>query len=146
MARCSGCQKRKPRTSFPKSKGGRYAYCKVCHRDRQRKYRSDHPERVRRANRLTQLKREEHPRQYKTRWWRQYLKREYNVSPDEIKALYRSQGHRCAICKRKKKLCVDHNHRTGKVRGLLCVDCNTGLGKLGDSLRGLMRAIKYLRQ
>jgi hypothetical protein len=44
-----------------------------------------------------------------------------------------------------KPLHIDHDHRTGKVRGLLCVSCNTGIGKLGDDVDGLYRALRYVQ-
>lgn len=56
----------------------------------------------------------------------------------------------CAICTKHfsensyGKLYVDHDHQTGKVRGLLCHKCNIGLGNLGDNLEGLMKAMRYL--
>jgi hypothetical protein len=40
---------------------------------------------------------------------------------------------------------VDHDHETGAIRGLLCKHCNSSLGKLGDNLEGLMRAVDYLK-
>jgi hypothetical protein len=43
-------------------------------------------------------------------------------------------------------LCLDHNHETGKFRGWLCDNCNTGIGKLGDTVEGLERAIAYLKR
>lgn len=54
---------------------------------------------------------------------------------------------RCDICMTKPSaaLCVDHDHVTGEVRGLLCGSCNRALGLLGDNLEGVMRAVKYLR-
>lgn len=51
----------------------------------------------------------------------------------------------CECCKRKiEKLVVDHNHATGKFRGWLCVRCNQGIGKLGDTWEGVMTALDYL--
>ena len=43
-----------------------------------------------------------------------------------------------------RKWCLDHDHKTDKFRGWLCDKCNTGIGKLGDDLKGLKRAVKYL--
>lgn len=45
-----------------------------------------------------------------------------------------------------KSLALDHCHTSGKFRGWLCVKCNTGIGKLGDNLDGLMKAVEYLRR
>lgn len=60
--------------------------------------------------------------------------------------LYANQGGCCAICGRYYEvLHIDHIHGTLLVRGLLCQSCNTGLGKLGDDLAGLQRAVAYLQ-
>jgi predicted ATPase len=64
-------------------------------------------------------------------------------------ALYASQGGRCYVCRRAtgkvKRLAVDHNHRTGEVRGLLCGPCNKGvIGHLREDPEALRRAIVYL--
>lgn len=47
-------------------------------------------------------------------------------------------------CGKNKTLHLDHNHDTGKFRGWLCFDCNTGIGKLGDDIEGLLIAVQYL--
>lgn len=55
----------------------------------------------------------------------------------------------CECCKRPlegKALALDHDHVSGKFRGWLCVNCNTAIGKLGDSIGGLKAAITYLRR
>lgn len=54
------------------------------------------------------------------------------------------QGGRCAVCGEEKKLHVDHCHDTGKVRGMLCFACNTGIGKLKDDPDLLLAAHRYL--
>ena len=45
-----------------------------------------------------------------------------------------------------KPICLDHNHKTGSFRGWLCDDCNLGIGKLGDDLEGVMRAVRFLEK
>lgn len=83
---------------------------------------------------------------------RAYLvKSQYGLEYEEYLALREGQGDRCAICDREHDefaygLVVDHNHTTGKVRGLLCGPCNTALGSLQDSPALLERAAAYLRQ
>jgi hypothetical protein len=81
------------------------------------------------------------------------LRRKYGITPDELHALKRAQGWRCAVCRKLfpsgaggKRVHVDHDHRTKRVRGVLCSPCNSGLGKLGDSVAGLRRALAYLEQ
>lgn len=79
------------------------------------------------------------------------LTRKYGISLEEYDALYERQEGGCAICglpqmsKRNTRLCVDHDHETGEVRGLLCDGCNRGIGLLKDDYRLLERAAGYLR-
>lgn len=70
----------------------------------------------------------------------------YGLSPEQYEAMLDESGGRCALCGREAKLHVDHNHETGKVRGLLCVTCNTGLGKLkvDRGIALLRQAISYI--
>ena len=63
---------------------------------------------------------------------------------DEWSGLYKEQGGRCALGHEVKRLHVDHDHKTGKVRGLLCYNCNNGIGRLKDSIDLLQKAIVYL--
>lgn len=77
----------------------------------------------------------------------------YGLTVDQYDALLEKQGGGCAICLKPMpeegsghlRLCVDHCHDTGEVRGLLCMRCNTALGALGDSLERLEIAVEYLR-
>lgn len=75
------------------------------------------------------------------------LMRFYNMSKEEYDKLFEKQTGKCAICfsESKTKLCVDHSHATGKVRGLLCKKCNSAIGLLQDNTEFLYRAIKYLQ-
>ena len=82
-------------------------------------------------------------------------KARYGITPEQYMELFKIQNGRCAICgneetarhtrsKEVQKLAVDHCHTTGKVRGLLCQDCNRGLGKFHDDPERLRKAIDYL--
>jgi hypothetical protein len=75
-----------------------------------------------------------------------HLKRRYGISREDYAALLASQGGVCAICGKppEKTLCVDHCHATGKVRGLLCRQCNWGLGCYGEDQAALIAALAYL--
>lgn len=68
----------------------------------------------------------------------------YNLRPSELCRLKQRQGNACAICGRDAVLHVDHCHKTGRVRGLLCQTCNTGLGKFCEDPERLRRAVEYL--
>ncbi len=75
-----------------------------------------------------------------------YLKRKYGISLDEYEELLRTQQGVCAICRAKenRSLAVDHDHKTGRVRGLLCTNCNQGLGKFRDDVDLLYASVLYL--
>jgi hypothetical protein len=78
-------------------------------------------------------------------------KRRYGITLEQYEAMMQKQNEVCAICQvpgatgSYGMLDVDHCHKTGKVRGLLCIKCNHAIGVLGDDVEGLMRAIKYLK-
>jgi hypothetical protein len=76
------------------------------------------------------------------------IKSIYGITRDQWHGLLRSQDGACAICQKvveTGQLRVDHNHETGVVRGLLCNNCNAGIGMLGDSPVVVERAAQYLR-
>lgn len=79
-----------------------------------------------------------------------YLEQTYNISLKQYEKMYMEQAGLCAICRKpttieKPFLFVDHDHDTGKVRGLLCHKCNAGIGLFEDNVNSLNFAIQYLR-
>lgn len=75
----------------------------------------------------------------------QVIAQRYGVKREVIESLYSGSKGKCAICKiESEKLVVDHCHSTGKVRGLLCIICNYGLGYFKDNPKSLSSAMKYL--
>lgn len=79
------------------------------------------------------------------------LRSRYNLTLEQYQEILDNQGGRCFICGRHqseftKKLHVDHDHITGKIRGLLCTSCNTALGLLKDNIDYLIKAIQYLQE
>lgn len=82
------------------------------------------------------------PEKERLRLHKQRLKR-YNLSVTEFEEMTAAQDGRCAICRRESKLCVDHDHATGAVRGLLCNRCNRFLGVL-EKWESLNAAQDYL--
>lgn len=141
MKTCSNCKVEKPVTEFyfcRSVKAGLSAYCKTCNNRRNRAWYKANPDRVK-ANSAA---------------WRKanpgaYRKRTYNLSPADYEALRVTQAGLCAICRGdggNRALCVDHDHTTGKIRGLLCHNCNRGLGLLKDSYEILIVATAYLKK
>jgi len=84
-----------------------------------------------------------------------HLRSKYNITSPERNKLIKDQDGCCAICNTpveldgkatKQSAVVDHDHLTGKIRGILCGQCNKGLGIFGDTLEGLNKAVKYLER
>lgn len=132
MKVCSKCEKIKPlgeyfvdkRTNSPRS------YCKSCQNLMNKEWRDKNKDKIRVANRGYALKHR--------------LKNKYNLSEDEYRLVEQESNGRCRICNNKRKLFIDHDHSTGKFRGLICNQCNTILGMAGDSVATLQNCIKYL--
>lgn len=75
-------------------------------------------------------------------------KGKYGLSLPKIEKILESQGNKCAICETalsRFRMAVDHCHESGRVRGLLCSNCNSGIGMLKDSADIVYRALDYLR-
>jgi len=82
------------------------------------------------------------------RKWLNKAKREYGLTELEFYRIINKK--QCAICKikepGKRNFQIDHCHKTGKIRGLLCINCNTGLGQFKDKIAFLKKAIEYLKE
>jgi hypothetical protein len=125
IRRCSLCGKRKPKELFYPHRGYRDGYtrrCKTCNN--------------RRAHRTR-------------------LRRVYGISEEEYRAAFKACKGRCQVCGRRertlsrygkiRRLAIDHDHKTGKFRGILCDRCNIILGKCDDDTRLLKKLILYLK-
>lgn len=80
---------------------------------------------------------------------KKHLYKKYKLTKQEYDNLNLKQNFLCKICGLKnngRRLCVDHCHRTGKIRGLLCSKCNLGLGHFDDDIIKIEEAIKYLNE
>jgi hypothetical protein len=144
--KCRDCDEVKPLSEFyirsegQPGAGEAHHYCKVCANARSRAaYRAD----TGRHLALTKAWRKANPERVRVIRHRQRCAK-YGITPEEYDALVKSQGGACAICGRKRKLVVDHDHESGKVRGLLCDPCNLMIGRADDDPGALTRAIVYL--
>lgn len=72
------------------------------------------------------------------------LKNRYGMTLSEYESLCKAQNNACSICGLIKKLNIDHDHKTGKFRGLLCFECNAGLGNMKDNPDLLRAGASYL--
>ena len=150
---CTACGWFKTLDDFPNDKSrpsGKFPQCKACNYGNVTKWRKDNPEKYRDLTSRTNKK----PRtlERKREWERQRkttMKRLYGIDGDQYRQMLADQDFCCAICKRHKdestrELAVDHDHDTGKVRGLLCLKCNVGLGSFGDDIGRMKAATAYL--
>jgi Recombination endonuclease VII len=90
-------------------------------------------------------KRDKHPEKMRDR----HLRRSYGISLAEFSAMRQSQGDRCSICKTGFSLVkphVDHCHKTGRVRGILCPQCNTSLGLLNEDPKIVRGMLAYINK
>ena len=136
--RCGRCRKRKDHSEFYRNrstKDGYQGYCKTCIKKWSNKWQKADPIRWR----LYQ--------------WKRSIKKNYGLTPEKFDEILKSQNGKCAICRTKKPSTrmfhnrvfqVDHDHRTGMVRGLLCSSCNSVLAYARDNIEVLKSAIKYL--
>jgi len=121
-------------------------------RENSHKYRYKHkndPERIEKIRQANQRYYKENMTEERRR--RQYLRYHYGITLEEYATLLDEQGERCAICgmtpeDNGRRLCVDHDHKTGVVRGLLCLCCNTVLGNARDNPKILRTGALYLER
>lgn len=80
------------------------------------------------------------------------LVRKYGITVEQFDEMLREQNYRCACCDtiwpggKYNRMNVDHDHITGRIRGLTCHACNTAIGGLSDDVPGLIRAVNYLKR
>ena len=140
-----------------RSKDKKSCYCKKCLRERALTWARKNPERA--AKRVREWH-EQNPdkaiahrqKSYASGKWReQNYKRSYGITMAQVEEMHERQSGKCAICgtdkpggRKAKFLYVDHDHKTGVIRGLLCNRCNTSIGLFKDDPKLLMSAACYL--
>jgi hypothetical protein len=114
---CIDCKQFKSLDQYYNNKSGKTSVCKECSHKRASKY---------------------HKSTYR------YAK--YGISKECYDEMFKDQYEKCPICeiKLQEEIHIDHDHETGKVRGILCGKCNKGLGQFNDNIKSLTNAIKYL--
>lgn len=140
MRTCTKCGEQKPASAFSQSgdRGNKrrpHSWCNTCRRIQNK---------VLRDRKLTQ---------YREAAYRRRLERDYGITFEDYQKLLQAQDGVCAVCKQPERrrsrgrvlpLCVDHDHATGAVRGLLCSRCNTALGMAEDDEFRLIALADYL--
>lgn len=152
MIVCTKCKQPKTTNSFRPRKGsytGCQYWCRDCERAAARdryipktREKTENPQRaIAKAEGDSKERRRE-----------RILKHRYGISIKEYDIMYQNQNGKCAICNEAKPyggtigLYIDHCHNSSKVRGLLCSNCNAGIGKFKESESLLMAAIEYIKK
>lgn len=136
MRECTGCKEVLPTYAFyahSQRPGTTHSQCKKCENAATIKRTKANPERTSRYSRKSRIK------------------TQYGLSWDDFQKIVSTQGGACPICKNQldfnanRRVHIDHDHATGKVRGVLCNWCNSGLGRFKDNARWLDAAAQYIR-
>jgi len=168
---CVRCGETKTRDAFYRraaKKNGLCSYCKVCTYRQSSEWAKQNPGRVRSTRiahraanhkyilakeRLYYQENKERLDAYKRKHsknnphllFAQRIRRKYGIGVDDYNSAALIQDGKCALCRRgDARLVIDHDHKTGRFRGLLCVRCNAAMGTFGDSVEGLQKAMLYL--
>jgi hypothetical protein len=149
---CSKCKVSKLASDFGKcknKKNGLKSNCKDCankstrnsfNKNKEKHYKKHKEYIEQNKNEVTSYRRDWH------------FKNKYNITLTELDDLRVKQNYSCKLCGKheldtpRKSLCVDHCHKTNKVRGLLCESCNQALGLFYDNINTIEKAAKYLRE
>jgi hypothetical protein len=163
---CIKCEKIKPISGFhrkTKAKDGFQPWCKTCASKGHAEYRIQHAEELsdkaakyyieNREKKIIQVAEyyTKHAKEIISYTTEYNLQRKYGLTIEKYNEMLETQDNGCIICGKTpeengKRLDVDHNHNTGKVRGLLCGNCNRALGLLQDNPELCRQAMLYLRR
>lgn len=162
---CTKCKQKKPLDHFYANKNmklGKQSRCKICCSTliskRVRERRLTDPifrtkliaqERIRAKKKWAKnCKNEEWMRKTRLKRFRSRFKTKYGITLEDKEIMVQSQDNKCMICKKTftslKNTHLDHDHKTGNLRDILCSDCNRGLGCFRDNSEILQEACKYL--
>ena len=165
---CSKCGEEKPINQFQFSRPNvRRPNCKKCQNEYNRKYRKNNPDIVEKINKKHKIYLKEYRKanrvkrnEYLKEWYRknpdkkrsQKYRRRYGIDVEDYNKMLAEQDNVCAICgntdlgrKMAKYFVIDHCHKTGEIRGLLCHKCNMILGLCNDDPEILLSGALYLK-
>ena len=167
---CSKCGISKPFSEFYIQRN----WCKSCMHLRNKKYYASRQEEARKLRRKYHLEHKESENKYGREWYANnkergqttsltwyfdnlerakanHLRHKFGITVDDYNKLLIAQDGKCAICGKSQiefdvSFCVDHDHITGEIRGLLCGNCNKALGCFGDDLNTIKAACNYIEK
>lgn len=154
---CSKCEAEKDRSEFYHNMG----VCKVCHAIRTNEWKKNNPAKAKttalksyyknkeardKTSRQWQLANPEKVKRIAIKW---ELKTKYGITLEKYESMVEAQNGLCAVCNTKpshRRLDVDHSHISGKLRKLLCSNCNTALGLLKEDKERITKLLQYLEE
>lgn len=161
---CRACEEPRPVGDFPPAKvktpreRDYYATCRSCRKQYLREYgrrpevleyKRQYARDPENRKRLTAAQREANKKAGPQRAWAYYIKHKYGLTASEYAAMVARQGGHCASCggdPDSRGLAIDHDHKTGKVRELLCHPCNHGIGQFRDDPERMRLAAAYIER
>ena len=149
MKHCKSCNVTKEPSEFYLVSGKYlYTYCKQCARGKTKEWTLKNKDYVKSKKGEWEKKNPERARQIALRG---ILKFSYNMTLEQYDSLLTKQDFVCAICHKinniqGRRLEVDHDHKTGKIRGLLCNGCNVGIGAFSDDMDLMAKAVQYVNK
>ena len=151
---CSKCHKTKRLEEFSRDKNnkdGRTYDCKKCRSKVYKQWCLDNPKKAKETrDRYAPYRKEYYQRPEQLLKYRKRWVQRYGLSLEEFDKMVDTQRNLCYVCNRpepqvkNRHLCIDHNHKTGKVRKLLCSSCNRALGLLRENLVVIEKLKQYL--
>ncbi len=151
---CGCCKESKSISEFGMhkcSRDGLRAYCKPCWNSYKHKWRlanrEKHDQHARRKRERDQDWKSRDPLQFNIKQRIYRLRREYGLTEEQFQAMIVENEGRCRCCGKvpgPEGWGIDHDHKTGEIRGLVCKSCNAGIGLLGDTLERVQLAVDYL--
>lgn len=149
LRHCKVCKKEGNKDNFLPDEN----LCNDCYKERSKRYYNNHKDHIKRKVREYAVTNEDKVKESGKRYRRSnknriklyFVKWAYNLSPEEYELLLQNNNGFCPICNIKSEnLCIDHDHNTKRVRGMICSSCNLGLGNFHDDIDYLKKCIKYL--
>ena len=144
MKKCSICGTLKDESCFAfqnKKEGKLVSACKDCYNKKQREFRKNNPELAKIRDRAAYQRQKEHRVEYARKYRKENpektmntnLKVKYGITRQEYLNILNKQNYKCAICgkpqeEHSRNFSLDHNHKTNKIRGIVCDGCNYGIG------------------
>lgn len=154
VKRCSKCKNDRPLSRFALDRSrrdGLHSQCKDCQSAHAKQKRATDPEHVAKCRARSKQYRASNPDAYRNSVRDATLRAKYGVGQADYEAMLKAQGGGCAICGRTnpgvswgRNLHIDHDHSSGRIRGLLCQPCNTSIGKFNDDPALLRKAAAYI--